>query len=300
MTNPVIISFGGGKGGIGKSTLVSNIGALITQKDYSVGYIDADLGGANLHLFLGVKRPKHSLQDYLSGRISNLHDITEKTVVPNSWLISGASDILELANPHFSQKQKLITHLRKMEADYILVDLGAGTNNHVTDFFVAFNNGVIITDCLPTSIENAYGFLKNGIIRGINRLFPGRKDLQEYWRGFSDPNREIGFATIHEMLSFLSKEFPPETRLIKEWLAQRKTFLILNMVRDRNDITIGKKFTEIIKKYLNVHIAYLGYIIDEPEIRRSIREMRPIVLENPPQKSLACFNMVTDNLLALL
>lgn len=300
MTNPVIISFGGGKGGIGKSTLVSNIGALLTQKNYSVGYIDADLGGANLHLCLGVKRPKHSLQDYLSSRMSNLHDITEKTIVPNSWLISGASDILELANPHFSQKQKLITNLNKMEADYILVDLGAGTNNHVTDFFAAFNNGVIITDCLPTSIENAYGFLKNGIIRGINRLFPGRKDLKEYLRGFSDPNREIGFATIHEMLSFLSKEFPQETRLIKEWLAQRKTFLILNMVRDRNDITIGKKFTEIIKKYLNLHITYLGYIIDEPEIRRSIREMRPIVLENPPQKILACFNMVTDNLLALL
>ena len=88
-----------------------------------------------------------------------------------SWLISGASDILELANPNFAQKQKIINNLKKLDADYILVDLGAGSSFHVTDFFAAFPYGIIVTDGLPTSIENAYGYLKNGIIRGMVRLF---------------------------------------------------------------------------------------------------------------------------------
>ena len=54
MKDPVIISVGGGKGGVGKSTITTNIGAVLTTRGFSVGYIDADLGGANLHLCLGI------------------------------------------------------------------------------------------------------------------------------------------------------------------------------------------------------------------------------------------------------
>ena len=299
MKNPVIISFGGGKGGVGKSTMASNIGALLAQKNSSIGFIDADLGGANLHLCLGVKRPKYNLQDYLSGRVKNLSDITEKTSVKNSWLISGASGILELANPHFNQKQKIINNIKKLDVDYILVDLGAGSNTNVTDFFAAFSNGIIISDGLPTSIENAYGFLKNGIIRGITRLFPGRKDLKNHFRNFSDPQREGGFATVNEMLAFLNHQYPEETHKIREWLANRKTFLILNMVKNKEDISVGKKFSEIVKKYLTINLRFLGYLIYEPEMRRSTREMKPLVLSNPPEKAMDCFNAITENLLAL-
>lgn len=299
MRSPIIISFGGGKGGVGKSTMTSNIGALLSQKDSSVVFIDADLGGANLHLCLGVKRPKYTLQDYLSGRVKNLSDITEKTAVKNSWLISGASDILELANPRFAQKQKIINNVKRLDVNYILVDLGAGSSINVTDFFAAFSNGVIVSDGLPTSIENAYGFLKNGIIRGITRLFPGRKDLKNHFKKFSDPQREGGFATVNEMLAFLNHHYREETDKIREWLVNRKTFLILNMIKSKEDITVGKKFSEIVKKYLNVNLRFLGYLIYEPEMRRSTREMKPLVISNPPEKAMECFNAITENLLAL-
>jgi len=284
---------------VGKSTLASNIGALLAQKDFSVGFIDADLGGANLHLFLGVKRPKFSLNDFLSGRARSLSEITEKTSVDNSWLISGASDILELANPQFSQKQKIIHNLKKLDADYIFVDLGAGSGSNVTDFFAAFNNGVIICDCLPASIENAYGFLKNGILRGILRLFPGRTDMRDVLKKFSDPHGENGFATITEMLSFLGPAHPREATLIKEWLAQRKTFLILNMIKSQEDIGVGKKFSEIVKKYLQVTLHLLGYLTYEPEMRRSTREMMPLVMSNPSETAMECLNAITENLITL-
>ena len=174
MKEPIIISIGGGKGGVGKSTISANIGTALSQKGFNVGFIDADLGGANLHLCLGVKRPRVGLQDFIKGNYKSLNEVAVPTLVEKSWLISGASDILELANPNFAQKQKIINNLKKLDADYILVDLGAGSSFHVTDFFAAFPYGIIVTDGLPTSIENAYGYLKNGIIRGMVRLFPGK------------------------------------------------------------------------------------------------------------------------------
>ncbi len=299
MRNPIIISFGGGKGGIGKSTIVSNIGAVLVQKGYSVGFIDADLGGANLHLFLGIKRPRFSLQDYLSGRIKYLEDIAEKTIIGNTCLISGASDILELVSPRFTQKQKIINNLKKLNADYILIDLGAGASSNVTDFFAAFNNGVVISDCLPTSIENAYSFLKNSIIRGLLRPFPGRIDIRNHFRHFSDPNMGKGFATMNEMLLFLNKHLPDEAQQMKEWLTSRKTFLALNMINNQHDIIKGKKFTEIIKKYLNLKLYYIGYFLYENEIKQSIRKMKPLMINNPSKKSTESYNAIVDNLITL-
>lgn len=299
MADPVIISIGGGKGGVGKSTVTTNIGATLAQKGYSVAFVDADLGGANLHLCLGVKRPQAGLQDFISGKYKNLSDICIKTCIPNGILVSGASDILELANPNFAQKQKIITHLKKISADFILVDLGAGTDYHITDFFAAFPFGIVVSDGLPTSIENAYGFLKNGIIRGLVRLFPGRADLQGLIRGFCDPVRHKAFSTIDELLLFLKKDFPNETQQMREWLYQRKTLLVLNMIRGGEDIKVGTRFADLVKKYLSVQLYYVGYIMFTPEIRTSIRNLRPLMTEPEESRAKECFEAITRNLLVI-
>ena len=284
---------------MGKSTVTTNIGATLSQQGFSVGFIDADLGGANLHICLGVKRPRAGLADYISGTVKNLTDITIPTIVPNSWLISGASDILELANPNYAQKQKIINNLRKIDADYILVDLGAGSDYHVTDFYAAFPFGIVVTDGLPTSVENAYGYLKNGVIRGMVRLFPGHHDLQKIIRSFSDPLNKKGFATVNELLAFLSKDYPSEVTRIKEWLHSKRTFLVLNMVKSGEDVKIGTRFTELVKKYLSISLYYIGYIIYSPEIRTSIKQMVPVVQVPEHSRAKECFEAITQNLTAL-
>lgn len=299
MADPIIMSIGGGKGGVGKSTLTANIGTALTLKGYSVAFVDADLGGANLHLCLGVKRPKAGLQDFISGKYKQLSEILIPTCVPNSVLVSGASDILELANPNFSQKQKIIKHLQTISADYILVDLGAGSDYHVTDFFAAFPYGIIVSDGLPTSIENAYGFLKNGLIRGLVRLFPGRTDLQDLIKGFADPVSKRAFSTMDELLAFLKQQHPDEVTLMKEWIHSRKTLLVLNMIRNADDIKVGTRFSEMVKKYLSISLHYIGYVMFTPEIRTSIKELRPLMLGTEDTRTRECFDAITRNLLAI-
>lgn len=132
MQDPIIVSVGGGKGGVGKSMVTANLGAVLSQKGFRVGFIDADLGGANLHSFVGVKRPLSGLQDFLAGRSKSLEEVACKTAIPNTWLISGASDIMDLADPKFSQKQRIISHLKNMKADFIFIDLAAGKKTYAS------------------------------------------------------------------------------------------------------------------------------------------------------------------------
>lgn len=299
MTIPIIISVGSGKGGVGKSSIISNIGAVIAQGGHSVGFIDADLGAANLHLCLGVRHPKVGLQDYLAGRMKSIADIAVKTAVPNTWLISGASDILELANPRFSQKQKVINNLRKMEAEYIFIDLGGGTANNTIDFFTAFQYGIVVSDSLPTSIENAYGFLKNSIVRGIARLFPGRRDVAEHLHKFSDIKVKKGCATMSEFLLMFKSGFPQEAGRVKEWMASKRVFFIINMVKSGKDIEIGKRFVEVVRKYLNIRLNYIGYVISTPEVPQSVRDMRPLVVNKPSEEAFGCFRRISENLVKL-
>ena len=66
----------GGKGGTGKTVLTSNLGVGLAILGYKVILIDADLGGADLHLSFGMPVPKRNLNDFLSGWLPTISDAT--------------------------------------------------------------------------------------------------------------------------------------------------------------------------------------------------------------------------------
>jgi flagellar biosynthesis protein FlhG len=255
------------------------------------------MGGANLHSFLGVKRPRLGLQDFLAGRAKSLEDVAYTTAIPNTWLISGVSDVMEIADPRFSQKLRIISNAKNMRADFIIIDLGAGSGHHVTDFYASFQHGIIVSDGLPISIENAYGFLKNGALRGLTRLFPGNRDLSQHIRRLSDSSGQNGFATMQEMLNAAARTLPAETRTLREWLGVKKNYLVLNMVRTEEDIRVGKRFVEMVRKYLSLSLYYIGYVAYSPEFRDSVRGQRPAAFGSPSVN--ACFEAVASNLISL-
>jgi flagellar biosynthesis protein FlhG len=299
MSDPVIISVGGGKGGVGKSTISANLGAALVRHGHSVGYVDADLGGANLHTCLGMRRPALTLQKFLSGGCRSLSDVAVSTPVPRSWLISGAGDFLEVANPNFAQKQDILNGIKALEADYIIVDLGAGSHAIISDFFAAFPHSVTVTDSMPTSVENAYTFLKNGIFRGLLRLFPDRDDIQKLVKAYTNLKGGVSAPTLENMFSQLEARCPKEVVAMREWLDSRRLFLVLNMIRGQEEVMVGEGFTGIVQKYLSVPLRYIGYLVYTPEIRASLKKLGPAVLQNNRQVA-ECFDAITGNLKAVV
>jgi flagellar biosynthesis protein FlhG len=147
-----------GKGGVGKTNIVANLAAALTLREKRVMVIDADLGLANLDLFLGV-RPVYTLADFFTGRVP-LNEI----IVPNRngiLLLPGASGREVTALRH-DQKVALLTELDALshEVDLVLVDSGSGISDAVTYFATAAQEIVVVVTPEPASMTDAYALVR--------------------------------------------------------------------------------------------------------------------------------------------
>src|SRR5574338_76404 len=155
-----VVSVGGGKGGIGKSLIAANLAIELARRGNKVVLVDADLGGANLHTTLGLDIPKRTLSDFIERRANRIEEVVTPTGIENLGLISGALDHLDAADPAHAQKMRLLRQVQGMDADYAIMDLGAGTPGTVLDFFLVSDHGVLVLVPEPTAVENAYRFVK--------------------------------------------------------------------------------------------------------------------------------------------
>mgnify|MGYP003617274944 FL=1 len=156
-----IWAVGGGKGGVGKSLVTANLSICLALMGYKVVAIDLDLGGANLHTCLGVPIPEKTLSDYLSKKVPSLGHLLTSTPITNLSIISGAQDDVGIANLKQIQKTKILSSIVDLDADFILLDLGAGTSFNTLDFFIAADQGILTALPEPTSIENTYRFIRS-------------------------------------------------------------------------------------------------------------------------------------------
>ncbi|HEX9974331.1 MAG TPA: P-loop NTPase, partial [bacterium] len=89
-TKRKVIAVGSGKGGVGKTVLTASLGVGLAALGKEVILVDADFGGANLHICMGLLEPKYTFLDYYTMERETLQDITVDSPIENLKLISGA------------------------------------------------------------------------------------------------------------------------------------------------------------------------------------------------------------------
>ncbi|WP_373501716.1 MinD/ParA family protein [Desulfococcus sp.] len=154
-----IISVTSGKGGVGKTNIVINLGLALKRLDKRVLILDADLGLGNLDVLLGLA-PRYNLSHVLRG-IKTMEEIIVNG--PEGIMILPASNgIQEMAHLTGTQRFKLISELDKMlqTNDILLIDTASGISSDVTYFNVKAQEILIVVTPEPTSITDAYALIK--------------------------------------------------------------------------------------------------------------------------------------------
>jgi len=278
-----VIAVGGGKGGVGKSCFAANLGVLCAQQGREVVLVDADLGAANLHTITGVSYPERTLDDFIQGRQERLEGALLDTPYERVKLLSSASDILSISAPNYSQRQKLFRAIRKLKADTIIFDIAAGTHSRAIDFFLLAPYGIILVEPTPTSLENAYSFLKNLMVRHLLRVFYHDRHVRDYIREATDPRRPGQLLQLNEILARLESIEPAKTEQFRQQFSQavNRVFLVVNAVRSPHQFNIAERFVRIIKRYLTLDIKVLGALPYEERMDEAITARTPFVVKFP-------------------
>ena len=148
-----------GKGGVGKTSVVTNLGLLCAMWGYRVAIFDADLSLANVDVLLGV-RPRYNLSHVISGE-KELSDVLAQG--PNGIILIPAScGIDSLANLTPTQMERLLNDLEQFASllDFLFIDTGAGVSDNVIPFVLAAGEVIIVTTPEPTAITDAYAMIK--------------------------------------------------------------------------------------------------------------------------------------------
>ena len=274
--NPVIWAIGGGKGGVGKSILTSNLGVALARRGRRTVVIDADLGGANLHTLLGVENPKRTLSDFLNRTVDHIEDVLVDTPEPKLRLVSGSRALIGMANPRHSQKQKLLRQVRSLDCDHVVLDLSAGSAFNVLDFFLEARHPILVVVPEPTSIENAYHFLKSAFFRTLSEAAKHSPVKKAITQVLETKSRQR-IRNPKELIEAVTALDPSAGEALLQRAKEFQPLLVVNQARTTQHAKLGHEIREACANYLGTQIEHLGTLERDESVRVAVGQRRPVL-----------------------
>lgn len=276
----VLVAVGGGKGGVGKSFLSSNLGIFLANMGFSTYVIDCDLGAPNIHTTLGEPPPALNLHQYLSGQTKDLADCAVSTNFAKLRLISGSNDHMDRANISLEEQSRLLSAIHSLKADFTILDLSAGTHTSTLDFFNMAHRHLITLTPDPTSIENAYRFMRASFYRHIKR-YERQLELEQTVLELMSNSDKNGIKVPGDLMSAIVKANPERGGQLKKIMSEFEFELIVNQCRSRKDALVGESIEAVSRRYFGIPCSLLGYLDYDNAVWHALRKRKPLILEFP-------------------
>ncbi|MBT5968106.1 MAG: P-loop NTPase [Nitrospina sp.] len=278
-----IIPVGGGKGGIGKSVISTNLAVGIALSGQKVVLMDGDFGASNLHALLGISHPLYGFQDLFTNDKAP-DSLLIETGISNLKFISSAGDNPGSANIDSERVKKIIAFIKKIDADTVILDLGPGTSFNVLDFFNISSKGIIMSSPETTSVMKTFSFIRSALFRRLSKKLKNLSALQKLVDYSKLSKNDLETYTLATLRENIKKVDETQIKKLDEIVNEFKPAIIINRVRNKKDLLAGNNLVNLAKKYLEVELNYIGYIVESDGVRESTEEMVPFLIKNPQSK----------------
>lgn len=278
-----ILAIGGGKGGVGKSLVSTNLAVALAATGARVVVLDADLGAPNLHSMFGIARPQRTVEDFLAGRTTSLDEIALPTAIPNLRVICGAEGALGSASPNFEAKQGLLSELARLPVDCLLIDVGAGVDLDTIDFFNAADTRLVVMVPEVTSLQNGYSFLKIALFRRLQRAVAGLRIAERIAAALGTEAFELG-STMDRVSTFFSllEDHEPEAVVqLQRLLGEFNAYLVGNMLHRPTDANALYAMQRLIRERLGLEVEVAATLRHNALVRASVNTGRPFTASAP-------------------
>lgn len=275
-----ILPIASGKGGVGKSLLSANLAIALGQAGKKVVLADLDLGASNLHLALGHNVKNNSIGTYLTDK-SSFQSIIEPTEYDNVSFIAGDSQIPGLTTLKAAQKTKLLRNFHSIDADFLILDLGAGTHQIILDMFLQSPQGILVTAPTVTATLDGYLFLKNSVFRLLNTTYKRGSAGHQYLEQLKTNSDAMKSIYIPKLVDQLSVVDPVNTGLFKTRMNQFKPRLVMNMIDDPKDADRAQRIRNSCSQYLGMDLEYLGLMYRDQLQDKALSSRLPVIIYKP-------------------
>ena len=260
-----IIPFAGGKGGVGKTFIATNIAIRLASQGRKVILIDLDLGGSNAHTYLHIKNQHYGIANYSYNEQLAFGEIIQETEYPNLHFIAGDVLMPRITSIDSTQIDAILNEIIALSYDYIIIDLSSGSTQTALDTFSIVNSGILVTSPSLPSILNTYNFFKNVVFNIIYRytLQEHRDLLTEYIDTIFAEQLPNSTPKINEILLEIEKIDSHASAELREMLYSLKPFLVLNGVQSEFDLAHAENLKNLILKNMNIELEFLGVVFED-------------------------------------
>ncbi|HOX18470.1 MAG TPA: MinD/ParA family protein, partial [Spirochaetales bacterium] len=238
-------------------------------------------GASNLHVILGQTGARRGIGTWLSVSGMEFSEILLDTDVANLRFVPGDAEIPGLANISSLQKNRLVKSLLSIDADYLVLDLGAGTSSNILDFFLMGPTGIVVTAPALTATLNAYLFLKNAMFRLMWTTFKRGSKAWTALEALRKDGSSLQKAYIPAILDEIALADPESAAAFADRAARFRPRLVMNMLEDPKDAEKAQKIRRSCKEYLNLDLEHLGVIYRDDIQDVALGSRIPIIRYKP-------------------
>jgi flagellar biosynthesis protein FlhG len=247
--------------------------------------VDLDFGGSNLNLLLGEPLPRAELGDFLDGRAPDLDAIAQPTRVERLRYVAGTFDMVTAVDPIRDRKLDLVRALVGLDARWVVLDLPAGSAPSTLDFFFLGDVKLVVLNPEETAFSNAYGFLKNYLLRRLLTEFRDRPEVVAFILGWyreePAPEERRGDRSVTTMATALVEAFPALRTELDGILRDDTPLLVLNRTRGRREAAYLDRFRGVVETHLGLACRNLGVIPEDRRVRQAVRDGNPFLVAYP-------------------
>lgn len=275
----IIIGVGGGKGGVGKSFVSSSLAIILAQLGYDTLAVDLDLGGANLHTCLGAPLCDKGINEFIANPNLELKDLIQPTHWPKLKLIGGSSENLDSANVNDLQRSRIMSAIFRHKADFTILDLSAGTHTSTLDFFLMAQHKLVVFTPEPSSVENAYRFLKASFFRKLRR-YEYQLQMREMIDELMTNRTDLKIRNPADLIRVITKRDETMGTKIKGLMSDINFEIVLNQARTRQEIDLGYALQSTCTKYFGFPCDFLGGLEYDNAVWQSLRQRHHLLMAN--------------------
>ena len=293
------IAIASGKGGVGKSLIAANLAIAMAQAGKAVILADMDLGGSNLHLILGEQTGTRGLGTFLNNGKTSIDSVIYPTAWKNLRFIPGEAELPGAANIGLPVKKRLMRALGTLNADFLILDLGAGTSHNTIDFFLLSGCGVLVATPSLTSTLNAYLFLKNAVFRILGTSYAKKSTVYYYMEDLRKDGLSLQKIHLNRLLDSIRTISPETYSTYQEKISRLRPRLIMNLLDDPKDVSRNQRLRISARDYLGITMESLGVIYRDQMQDSALRSLLPIVSYKPQSVLSQAIYRIADKIIEL-